>query len=64
MQTEINRDFAVRIRAWRIGRGYTQREAADYLGAALQTYQHWEQGRSVPTGAAMRGIERVMEDAP
>lgn len=55
-------DFQTRLKAWRVSKGFTQREAADYLGAAIQTYQHWEQGHSVPKGAAMRGIERAMED--
>lgn len=54
--------FAARLRAWRDKRDWTQRQAADYLGSALQTYQHWEQGEFEPRGAALRGIERAIQD--
>lgn len=58
--TNQTSDFALRLKRWRKSLGYTQREAADYLGSALQTYQQWEQGRREPVGAARKGIERIL----
>lgn len=59
-QEQIKKPLPERLKAWRAFKGFTQRQAADYFGAAMQTYQSWEQGRVEPRGATARGVERGM----
>lgn len=48
------------FRSWRDRQGWTQREAADYLGVSIKTYQHWEQGWGKPK--VVKPILALMED--
>lgn len=37
------------LKAWRARRGFTQKQAAEFLGVSLPTIRKWEQGASKPT---------------
>jgi hypothetical protein len=39
------------LRAWRLGREWTQKEAADAIGVGLSTYERWEAAAALPRGA-------------
>lgn len=41
--------FKDRLKAWRIGKGYTQKAAAAEIGVATKTYQGWEYGYYMPS---------------
>ena len=47
------------FRSWRDRQGWTQREAAEYLGVSIKTYQHWEQGWASPK--VVKPIKAMME---
>jgi len=48
------------IRAWRSFVGYTQKEAADYLGVSTRSIENWEQGASAPQfSGAMRKLMQL-----
>ena len=49
------------LKAWRVGLGWTQEEAAGALGLNARTYQNWEQGhRKMPFPRILRAqIERI-----
>lgn len=57
MQKHDEIDF----RSWRSRLAWTQQEAADYLGVAIQTYRDWEQGRGKPK--VVKPIKVMMEQA-
>ncbi len=42
------------LRAWRLGRGWTQKEAAAEFGKSLRTYERWEAAAALPRGAAQK----------
>lgn len=48
--------FAKRLRAWRIGNGWSQRQVAIATGLTEQTVLNWEQGRSLPSYDALRRL--------
>ena len=41
-------DFGKRLRALRVGLGYTQTQMAEALGTTLRTVQRWEGGDGTP----------------
>lgn len=41
--------FASRLRAWRMERGWSQRQVSLATGLTEQTVFNWEQGRSLPS---------------
>lgn len=53
-------EFSQRLREWRKSRNMTQAKAAQLLGIAQTTYEHWEQALRVPRGLAKQAIEREM----
>lgn len=58
-KTIDNRPLKVRLVEWRARREFTQAEAAAHFGAALSTYQHWEQpNQSEPRGTARLMVEK------
>lgn len=51
--------FAHELKQWRAREGYTQTEAALYLGVNPHTFQEWEQERQAPD--QMGPIRKVIE---
>lgn len=51
------------LREWRDSLGWTQKEAAQYLGQSLRSYENWEQGhRPVPYPVTIRRLMDHMTD--
>lgn len=52
---------SAKLKDWRKERGWTQEDAADWLGVSVKAYRNWEQGsRTMRHPVAMR---RLMEQA-
>lgn len=66
-QPQNDLPFSQRLQQWRGVAGgdnrgrFTQREAADYLGVSLRTYQKWEQGIRTPYGIALNTILSLID---
>lgn len=57
----VSVDAAAELRAWRVGRGFTQQELADLLGTNNQTISDWEVGRKTPCLRKLIAIEDLTE---
>lgn len=44
MKAKGKRNWPSELKAWRKRRGFTQTQAAKFLGVVLRTYQYWEAG--------------------
>ncbi len=53
-----NRDWAVRIREIRIGRGLTRWEVAEKMGVSYKTISRWEGSAFLPAGATKLAAEK------
>lgn len=51
--------FAMRLRAWRLEQGYSQRRVALLADLTEQTVFNWEQGRSLPSYDALRKLAKA-----
>lgn len=60
MSLEMDAEFRVILREWRMSRGLFQKEAADILGVNKRTYEAWEYGRTCPKGLAIAELKRRM----
>lgn len=50
---------AAEIVALRQSCSRTQQEMADHIGVHIRTYQRWEGGECPPSGAALKGLQRL-----
>jgi transcriptional regulator with XRE-family HTH domain len=48
------------LKAWRTKRGFTQKQAAKFLGVALKTYEHWERAIARPTILSVGRLESIL----
>ncbi|MBQ5389737.1 MAG: helix-turn-helix transcriptional regulator [Clostridia bacterium] len=53
-------DFKDRIRLLRREAGLTQRETAERIGVTYRTYQNYEAGASVPSGAVLAKLSALL----
>jgi transcriptional regulator with XRE-family HTH domain len=51
---------SARIKSERARLGLTQRQAAEILGVAQQTYQQWEAARTLPTLPTLFGLVEAL----
>lgn len=62
LQMKPKRTIARKLTLWRQHQGWTQVEAASFLGCPVQTYIQWEHGRRTPRGFALTALlERLHE---
>ena len=52
--------FARALKAWREGKGFSQRDAAEFLGISKRTLENWEQERATPRGYAVVALMKLM----
>jgi Predicted transcriptional regulator len=56
---------AEELKQWRQRLGWTQRQAAEYLGAPLATYKNWEVGHRSPANwSAIRKLMKMAVSSP
>lgn len=51
--------MAITLKAARVNRGYTQREAAALIDVTEDTISNWERGKSFPNVPQLKKIEEV-----
>ena len=51
--------MAITLKAARVNRGYTQREAAVLIDVTEDTISNWERGKSFPNVPQLKKIEEV-----
>jgi transcriptional regulator with XRE-family HTH domain len=51
--------LAITLKAARVNRGYTQREAAALIDVTEDTISNWERGKSFPNVPQLKKIEEV-----
>jgi DNA-binding transcriptional regulator YiaG len=56
-------DLPKHLKAWREKRKFTQREASEFLGVSLRTYEKWEQGDRFPRGLALTALQERTKPA-
>jgi DNA-binding transcriptional regulator YiaG len=54
------RIFARALKAWREGKGFSQRDAAGFLGISKRTLENWEQERATPRGYAVVALMKLL----
>lgn len=52
--------FANSLKNWRADKGFSQRDAADYLGISKRTLENWEQARATPRGYAVVALMKLL----
>ena len=56
-------EFKDKIRAVRLGRGWTQARLARELEVAQPSVSQWENGRAIPTGPQIRRFEKKLDES-
>ena len=54
------RKFARALQQWRADKGYSQRDAAEFLGISKRTLENWEQERATPRGYAVVALMKLL----
>ena len=54
------RKFARALKAWRGVQGFSQRDAAEFLGISKRTLENWEQERATPRGYAVVALMKLL----
>jgi DNA-binding transcriptional regulator YiaG len=54
------RKFSRALKAWRGERGFSQRDAAEFLGISKRTLENWEQERATPRGYAVVALIKML----
>jgi DNA-binding transcriptional regulator YiaG len=54
------RKFARALKAWRDDRGFSQRDAAEFLEISKRTLENWEQERATPRGYAVVALMKLL----
>ena len=54
------RKFARALQEWRERKGFSQRDAAEFLGISKRTLENWEQERSTPRGYAVVALLKLL----
>jgi DNA-binding transcriptional regulator YiaG len=54
------RKFARSLKAWREVKGFSQRDAAEFLGISKRTLENWEQERATPRGYAVVALMKLL----
>jgi len=55
------RKFARAMQKWREDRGFSQRDAAEFLGISKRTLENWEQERATPRGYAVVTLMKLLD---
>ena len=54
--------FARELKTWREAKGFTQVQAAEFLGVpSVRTLQNWEIGRTRPVGVALSMLRKTFK---
>lgn len=54
------RKFARALKAWRMDKEFSQRDAAEFLGISKRTLENWEQERATPRGYAVVALMKLL----
>ena len=54
------RKFARALKAWREVKGFSQRDAAEFLVISKWTLENWEQERATPRGNAVVALMKLV----
>lgn len=54
------RKFAHALQEWRERKGFSQRDAAEFLGISKRTLENWEQERATPRGYAIQMLLKLI----
>jgi transcriptional regulator with XRE-family HTH domain len=55
-------EFPDQLRAWRLRNGWTQKQAATFLGLGLRALQQYEQSKRQPSKFVERVLRREFHD--
>jgi len=59
-EAKETREFSAALRAWRLSRGWTMRQAWTFFGAARRSYMEWESGEGLPRPERLAPISRAI----
>lgn len=59
---DSSNDWPAVLKDWRKRKGFTQKQAAEFCGVALRTYEQWEHGIAKPTMIAPISLAEIIKD--